>query len=92
MALLFWSYQCLVSVLKSLVDWEKSQRDSKKQPGGIQSLEEDSLARGSTVPDTSKNKEDVPSQFEKVKAHKSTMEAAISEVIDERIICFYPIS
>ncbi|RWR76137.1 brefeldin A-inhibited guanine nucleotide-exchange protein 5 isoform X1 [Cinnamomum micranthum f. kanehirae] len=72
------SLQCLVSVLKSLVDWEKSQRDSKKQTSGIQSLEDDALARGSTVPDTSKN-EDVPSQFEKAKAHKSTMEAAISE-------------
>lgn len=91
MSLLFWSYQCLVSVLKSLVDWEKSQRDSKKQTSGIQSLEDDALARGSTVPDTSKN-EDVPSQFEKAKAHKSTMEAAISEVIDERSFCFYPIS
>lgn len=74
-----------MSVLKSLVDWEKSQRDSKKQTGSIQSLEEDS-----PVLDISKNKEDVPTQFEKAKAHKSTMEAAISEVIDERIFFSSP--
>lgn len=60
------SLQCLVSVLKSLVDWEKLRRESK-QNEDHKSVEEDSSAAESQ------------GNFEKVKAHKSTMEAAISE-------------
>lgn len=60
------SLQCLVSVLKSLVDWEKLRRESK-QNEDKKYTEEDSSAAESQ------------GNFEKVKAHKSTMEAAISE-------------
>ncbi|KAF5761248.1 putative Sec7 domain, mon2, dimerization and cyclophilin-binding domain, Sec7 domain superfamily [Helianthus annuus] len=66
------SLQCLVSVLKSLVDWEKLRRESK-QNEDQKSVEEDSSATESQ--DTG----DVANNFEKTKAHKSTMEAAISE-------------
>lgn len=66
------SLQCLVSVLKSLVDWEKLRRESK-QSEDQKSIEEDSSNADSQV------KSDVANNFEKVKAHKSTMEAAISE-------------
>ncbi|XP_020257824.1 brefeldin A-inhibited guanine nucleotide-exchange protein 5 isoform X3 [Asparagus officinalis] len=72
------SLQCLVSVLKSLVDWEKLKGDSTKQGSVIHSLEEEALAREKNAADESKSR-DVPNQFEKAKAHKSTMEAAISE-------------
>ncbi|XP_010246071.1 PREDICTED: brefeldin A-inhibited guanine nucleotide-exchange protein 5 isoform X2 [Nelumbo nucifera] len=71
------SLQSLVSVLKSLVHWEKSRRESEKQKRNNQSVEEEVLARESVEP---KSREDnTPSNFEKAKAHKSTMEAAISE-------------
>lgn len=70
------SVQCLVSVLKSLVDWEKSRRESEKQSKGNLNLEEEVSAGES---DKNKGKEDLPNNFEKAKAHKSTMEAAISE-------------
>ncbi|GJV64071.1 brefeldin A-inhibited guanine nucleotide-exchange protein 5, partial [Tanacetum coccineum] len=60
------SLQCLVSVLKSLVDWEKLRRESK------QNEEQKSIEENSSVAESQGN-------FEKVKAHKSTMEAAISE-------------
>ncbi|XP_043689203.1 brefeldin A-inhibited guanine nucleotide-exchange protein 5 [Telopea speciosissima] len=70
------SLQCLVGVLKSLVDWERACRESEKQNKSSQSLEEDVLVRESVEP---KNREDVPNSFEKAKAHKSTIEAAISE-------------
>lgn len=66
------SLQCLVSVLKSLVDWEKLRRESK-QSKDQNSIEEDSSAA------ESQGRNDVANNFEKVKAHKSTMEAAISE-------------
>lgn len=66
--------QGLVSVLKSLVDWEQSHRDLEKlkinQQEGI-SAEDSSEIRV---------REDVTSDFEKAKAHKSTLEAAIAEV------------
>ncbi|KAI3852911.1 hypothetical protein MKW92_028883 [Papaver armeniacum] len=52
------SLQCLVSVLKSLVDWEMSCKESKRQSTGSEFTEE---------------------ELRKAKAHKSTMEAAISE-------------
>ncbi|GKA99131.1 brefeldin A-inhibited guanine nucleotide-exchange protein 5, partial [Tanacetum coccineum] len=62
---------CLVSVLKieilkSLVDWEKLRRESK------QNEEQNSIEENSSAAESQGN-------FEKVKAHKSTMEAAISE-------------
>lgn len=72
------SLQCLVNVLKSLVDWEKLKRESEKHGSIIKSLEEEVLAREPHHAEA-KNREDVPNQFEKAKAHKSTMEAAISE-------------
>ncbi|XP_059634656.1 brefeldin A-inhibited guanine nucleotide-exchange protein 5 isoform X2 [Cornus florida] len=70
------SLQCLVNVLKSLVDWEKSRRELAKRSKGKQSFEEDISARES---DEIRSREDFPSNFEKAKAHKSIMEAAISE-------------
>lgn len=69
------SLQCLVSMLKSLVDWEKSRRDLEKQNRSTQ-VTDDALTKDSIE---LKNKEDGPSNFEKVKAHKSTIEAAVSE-------------
>lgn len=66
-----------MSILKSLVDWEKSRRESEKQSKGNLNLEEEVSAGES---DKNKGKEDLPNNFEKAKAHKSTMEAAISEV------------
>ncbi|GJR87455.1 retrovirus-related pol polyprotein from transposon TNT 1-94 [Tanacetum coccineum] len=60
------SLQCLMSVLKSLVDWEKLRRESK------QNEEQNSIEENSSAAESQGN-------FEKVKAHKSTMEAAISE-------------
>lgn len=69
-----------MSVLKSLVDWEHSHRETEKQSKSYQSLQEEVSARES---DEIKTREDVPSNFEKAKAHKSTLEAAISEVINQ---------
>ncbi|KAK1263102.1 Brefeldin A-inhibited guanine nucleotide-exchange protein 5 [Acorus gramineus] len=66
------SLQCLVSVLKSLVEWEKLRSGAEKHGNLIQSLEEE-VSREPSV------REDSPNQFEKAKAQKSTMEAAISE-------------
>ncbi len=68
-----------MNVLKSLVDWEKSHRESENQTKGNQSPEEKVSAKESLE---IKSREDITSNFEKAKAHKSTMEAAISEVID----------
>ncbi|XVE97802.1 hypothetical protein REPUB_Repub03eG0050400 [Reevesia pubescens] len=69
------SLQCLVSVLKSLVDWEKSRRQPERKRAGSQSPEEDMAGESVEI----KSREEVTSNFEKAKAHKSTMEAAISE-------------
>ncbi|KAM1605801.1 hypothetical protein PS2_026498 [Malus domestica] len=62
------SLQCLVNVLKSLVDWEKSRGESENQSNKTRSLDGEA-----------KEPVDVTSNFEKAKAHKSTLEAAISE-------------
>ncbi|XP_042503350.1 brefeldin A-inhibited guanine nucleotide-exchange protein 5 [Macadamia integrifolia] len=70
------SLQCLVGVLKSLVDWERTHRQSEKQNKSSQLLEEEVLIRESVEP---KSSDDIPNNFEKAKAHKSTIEAAISE-------------
>ncbi|KAJ0810156.1 putative Sec7 domain, armadillo-like helical, sec7 domain superfamily protein [Helianthus annuus] len=68
------SLQCLVNVLKSLVDWEKLRREAKqnkdKQSNNEQVSSEDSKAKDSNGS---------ANIFEKVKAQKSTIEAAISE-------------
>ncbi|CAN6199456.1 unnamed protein product [Urochloa humidicola] len=71
------SLQCLVSILKSLADWEQRRRDSSKQGGLVESHEDD--ASRSLTTDETKNQEDGRNQFERAKAHKSTMEAAVSE-------------
>ncbi|KAJ7955363.1 Brefeldin A-inhibited guanine nucleotide-exchange protein like [Quillaja saponaria] len=70
------SIQCLVNVLKSLVDWEKSHNGSEKLRKSVLYLEE-----GASTTDSVeiKSREDVTRNFEKAKAHKSTMEAAVSE-------------
>nr|GMD32210.1 brefeldin A-inhibited guanine nucleotide-exchange protein 5 [Ipomoea batatas] len=69
------SLQCLVNVLKSLVDWEKNQREADRVNEGKQSSGEGS----NREPNDVRSREDVPTDFEKLKAHKSTIEAAISE-------------
>lgn len=67
------SLQCLVNVIKSLVDWEKAQRESGKLK---ESSEVENSAKES---DESKGREDPANNFEKLKAHKSTLEAAVAE-------------
>ncbi|XP_062190117.1 brefeldin A-inhibited guanine nucleotide-exchange protein 5-like [Phragmites australis] len=71
------SLQCLVNILKSLADWEQLRRDSTKQGSIVKPHEED--ASRSLTTDETKNQEDGRNQFERAKAHKSTMEAAIAE-------------
>jgi len=66
-----------VNVLKSLVDWEKSHRQSEKQSKGGNSLDEEVSAKDLTEIES---REAGSSDFEKAKAHKSTMEAAITLV------------
>ncbi|KAK9058254.1 hypothetical protein SSX86_023094 [Deinandra increscens subsp. villosa] len=68
------SLQCLVNVLKSLVDWEKLRREAK-QNKDKQSIYEEVLSEDSTA----NNDDGLADIFEKVKAQKSTIEAAISE-------------
>nr|XP_011461220.1 PREDICTED: brefeldin A-inhibited guanine nucleotide-exchange protein 5 [Fragaria vesca subsp. vesca] len=70
------SLQCLVNVLKSLVDWEMSRGESYNQSKNAQSLEGDASDRESV---DVKSRQDMTTNFEKAKAHKSTLEAAISE-------------
>ncbi|XP_073128744.1 brefeldin A-inhibited guanine nucleotide-exchange protein 5 [Henckelia pumila] len=70
------SLQGLVNVLKSLVDWEKSHKELEKQNKGKESFEETVSSRDS---DEYKSREDSVSNFEKLKAHKSTIEAVIFE-------------
>ncbi|GAU16778.1 hypothetical protein TSUD_200210 [Trifolium subterraneum] len=67
------SLQGLVSVLKSLVDWEQSQRELLKLKNNKQEgvSGEDSFEI--------RSREDTTSDFEKAKAHKSTLEAAVGE-------------
>lgn len=67
-----------MSILKSLADWEQLRRDSSKKGSTVESHEED--ASRSLTTDETKSQEDGRNQFERAKAHKSTMEAAISEV------------
>lgn len=64
-------------MLKSLVDWEKCWTESERLHNRNQSSEEET-SKGD--PDKMRDMDDLPSNFEKLKAHKSTVEAAISEV------------
>lgn len=64
------SLQCLVNLIKSLIDWETARRESQKQSKSKLTVEESNEI---------KIREDSANDFEKVKAHKSTLEAAISE-------------
>ncbi|KAF7837607.1 brefeldin A-inhibited guanine nucleotide-exchange protein 5-like [Senna tora] len=68
------SLQGLVNVFKSLVDWEKSRKESVK-------LRKSSQHEGLSVDDSVeiRSRDDVTSDFEKAKAHKTTLEAAIVE-------------
>lgn len=66
-----------MNVLKSLVEWEKICHDSERLSENTKSNGEDNMVGQSME---AKNREDVSSNFEKAKAHKSTLEAAISEV------------
>jgi guanine nucleotide-exchange factor len=70
------SLQCLVNVLKSLVDWEKMRRELEKRSNGKHSFEGEVSTREF---DEMTIREDLTNNFEKAKAHKSTMEAVISE-------------
>lgn len=67
-----------MNVLKSLVLQEKSHRESEKQDKGKETFEEEISSREF---DESMSREDSSSNFEKLKAHKSTIEAVISEVM-----------
>lgn len=64
-------------MLKSLVEWEKRWTESERLNNRNQSSEEENL-KGDL--DKMRDMDDSPSNFEKLKAHKSTVEAAISEV------------
>jgi len=73
------SLQCLVNVLKSLVTWANAHQVSKEHTIDCTLSEKVSSSAGAVPTDEFRIKEDIPSQFEKAKAHKSTMEAAIAE-------------
>lgn len=66
-----------MNVLKSLVDWEKTYHGSERSSKSTEVIGEDNLV-GQFM--EANSGEDVSSNFEKAKAHKSTLEAAISEV------------
>lgn len=63
-------------MLKSLVDWEKCQRKPLRVNRTKQSTEEGF----SGISDDIRGREDLPCDFDKLKGHKSTIEAAVSEV------------
>jgi hypothetical protein len=71
-----------------LVDWEQARRDSSNKGSVVESHEDDASAR-SLATDETKVQEDDRHQFERAKAHKSTMEAAISEVGGSLFLLFY---
>ncbi|KAL4180654.1 hypothetical protein AMTRI_Chr12g233700 [Amborella trichopoda] len=73
------SLQCLVNVLKSLVEWERLCRESTEHSSSLPYADDEVFLRNDTKIDEMKSRDDVTSHFEKAKAHKSTMEAAISE-------------
>lgn len=65
-------------MLKSLVDWEKTRRELQKPSNGKLPFDGEVSSKEF---DESSVREDLHSNFEKAKAHKSTMEAVIAEVI-----------
>lgn len=73
------SLQCLVNVLKSLVTWASAHHISKEHTIDSTLPEKESSSAGLLPTDEFRIKEEIPSQFQKAKAHKSTMEAAIAE-------------
>ncbi|XP_028786878.1 brefeldin A-inhibited guanine nucleotide-exchange protein 5-like [Neltuma alba] len=68
------SLQSVVNVLKSLIDWEKSHRESEK-------FRKTNHYEGAFAEDSVEitSNEDSASDFERAKAHKTTLEAAIAE-------------
>ncbi|KAL9687797.1 hypothetical protein QQ045_032204 [Rhodiola kirilowii] len=68
--------QCLVNVLNSLIDWEKSVKEKRKQSKSSQPIGVEVSSMDSA--DTN-NSDDMLGNFEKEKAHKSTLESAILE-------------
>ncbi|EPS69435.1 hypothetical protein M569_05331, partial [Genlisea aurea] len=70
------SLQGIVNVLKSLVLWEESRRQLEKHSKAIKTSDDEVTSREL---DESKSKEGSPSNIEKLKAHKSTIEAVVSE-------------
>ncbi|KAM7259004.1 hypothetical protein ACFE04_014745 [Oxalis oulophora] len=70
------SLQCLVSVLKSLVDWERLHRESGSISKSTQLVNNEATA-GESLEVQSRG--DFSNDFERAKAHKSTVEAAVSE-------------
>ncbi|XP_027369107.1 brefeldin A-inhibited guanine nucleotide-exchange protein 5 isoform X1 [Abrus precatorius] len=67
------SLQGLVNVLKSLVDWEQSHRELEK----LKNSKQEGVSAEDSI--EIRSREDVTSDFERAKAHKSTLEAAIAE-------------
>ncbi|CAN4075419.1 unnamed protein product [Withania somnifera] len=70
------SLQCLVNVLKSLVEWEKSWSESDRMSNRSLSSEEETLKGDHHK---MRDMDGLPSNFDKLKAHKSTVEVATSE-------------
>ncbi|KAI9114056.1 hypothetical protein K1719_015307 [Acacia pycnantha] len=68
------SLQSIVNVLKSLIDWEKSHRESEE-------FRKINHYKGAFAEDSVeiRTREDSASDFEREKAHKTTLEAAIAE-------------
>ncbi|RAL43783.1 hypothetical protein DM860_014284 [Cuscuta australis] len=69
------SLQCLVTVLRSLVEWENCQPGPLIVNQGKQSFEEGLSGKHDDVT----CKETLPCDFEKMKAHESPIEVAVSE-------------
>ncbi|KAK6136359.1 hypothetical protein DH2020_029889 [Rehmannia glutinosa] len=73
------SLQGLVNILKALVIWEKSHRETMKQNKVKESFENEVSQREL---DESNSREDSPSNFEKLKDHKSTIEAVMHAYVE----------
>eukprot|EP00249_Psilotum_nudum_P022213 c28418_g2_i1 orf=106-4416(+) len=77
------SLQCLVNILKSLVDWTVTQQHTGLMVGKSVSLGGGQYMQWSSAEDGSETmnaKDEMQAdQFEKAKAHKSTLEAAVVE-------------
>lgn len=74
-----------MNVIKSLVVWETTHRESQKQNKSSESSEDEVSPIDM---DEIKSGEDSPSNFEKLKAHKSTIEAVVSEVRGTDIMAY----